>query len=144
MLERDPFLTERRGKFVSGRTPKPVCGTRALPGNAPHEVALALRRSLADKGAMLEPLSNAQKRELKAQAQRLDPVVKLGHGGLSAAFLKSIDEALSTHGLVKMKFTDFKEERKTLAPEIAARTGSALVMQVGNVAVFFRPKPQAP
>ena len=92
---------------------------------------------------MSEPLSNAQKRELKAQAQRLEPVLKLGHSGLSEAFLKSMDDALTTHGLVKMKFTDFKEEKKTLAPEIAARTGSALVTQVGNVAVFFRPKPEA-
>jgi RNA-binding protein len=97
-----------------------------------------------DDDPMTEPLSNAQKRELKAQAQRLELVVKLGHGGLSPAFLKSMDEALTAHGLVKMKFTDFKEEKKTLAPEIAARTGSAIVMQVGNVAVFYRPKPGAP
>lgn len=89
---------------------------------------------------MSEPLSNAQKRELKAQAQRLEAMVKLGHGGLSDAFLKGLDEALARHGLVKMRFTDFKEERKSLAPQIAARTGSALVQQVGNVAVFFRPK----
>lgn len=93
---------------------------------------------------MTAPLSNAAKRELKAQAQRLEPVVKLGHGGMSEAFLKGMDEALTKHGLVKMKFTDFKEGRKTLAPEIAARTGSTLVAQVGNVAVFFRPKPAAP
>lgn len=89
---------------------------------------------------MPEPLSNARKRELKAQAQSLDPVVKLGHGGLSDAFLKSMDAALVAHELVKMKFTDFKEEKKVLAPQIAERTGSALVAQVGNVAVFFRPK----
>ncbi|HYR57825.1 MAG TPA: YhbY family RNA-binding protein [Chthoniobacteraceae bacterium] len=89
---------------------------------------------------MTQPLTNAQKRELKARAQRLDTIVKLGHGGMSAAFLQRLDEALSRHGLVKMKFTDFKEERKTLAPKIAAETRSELVMQVGNVAVFFRPK----
>ena len=85
-------------------------------------------------------LTNAEKRDLKARAQRLEPVVKLGHGGMSDAFLKGIDEALSQHGLVKTRFTDHKEEKKTLAPQIAAHTGSALVMQVGNVAVFFRPK----
>ncbi len=89
---------------------------------------------------MTEPLSAAAKRELKAHAQKLEPVVKLGHGGMSEAFLKSMDAALATHGLVKMKFTDFKEERKTLAPVIAERTGSALLAQVGNVAVFFRAK----
>lgn len=85
-------------------------------------------------------LTNAEKRDLKARAQRLDAVVKLGHGGMSAAFLQSLDDALARHGLVKMKFSDFKEERKTLAPKIAAETRSELVMQVGNVAVFFRPK----
>jgi RNA-binding protein len=84
-------------------------------------------------------LTNAQKRDLKARAQKLEPVVKLGHGGMSPAFLQSLDQALTQHGLVKMKFSDFKEERKTLAPRIAQETRSELVMQVGNVAVFFRP-----
>ena len=89
---------------------------------------------------MTEPLNNAQKRELKARAQHLEPVVKLGHGGMSEAFLQSMDQALALHGLVKMKFSDHKEEKKTLAPQIAERTASSLIAQVGNVAVFFRPK----
>lgn len=89
---------------------------------------------------MLSPLTNAEKRDLKARAQRLDPIVKLGHAGMSPAFLQGMEDALTRHGLVKMKFADFKEERKTLAPKIAAETRSELVMQVGNVAVFFRPK----
>ena len=71
-------------------------------------------------GGMTTSLSNAQKRELKARAQKLEPVVKLGHAGLSEAFLKSMETALATHGLVKMKFTDFKEERKTLSPNARA------------------------
>lgn len=89
---------------------------------------------------MTEPLTNAEKRDLKARAQRLEPVVKLGHGGMSDAFLAGMNEALTLHGLVKMKFSDHKEEKKTLAPQIAERTGSTLVAQVGNVAVFYRPK----
>jgi RNA-binding protein len=84
-------------------------------------------------------LTNAEKRQLKARAQRLEPVVKLGHGGMSEAFLRGLDDALSQHGLVKMRFSDHKEEKKDLAPQIADRTQSALVMQVGNVAVFYRP-----
>ena len=87
-------------------------------------------------------LTNSEKRDLKARAQRLEPVVKLGHGGMSEAFLQSLDTALTQHGLVKMKFSDHKEEKKTLIPQMAERTSSALVMQVGNVAVFFRPKPE--
>ena len=60
---------------------------------------------------------------------------------MSEAFLQGLDEALTVHGLVKMKFTDFQEDRKTLAPVIAEKTGSALVMQVGHIVVFFREKP---
>ncbi len=88
-------------------------------------------------------LDNATKRELKARAQKLEPVVKLGHAGLTDAFVRSLDSALSLHGLVKMKFTAFKEDKHTLAPQIAERTHSELVMQVGNVAVYFRAKPEA-
>lgn len=89
---------------------------------------------------MSDPLTNSEKRVLKARAQRLQPVLKLGHAGASEAFLKSLDEALAQHGLVKIKFTDFKEEKKTLAPQLAEKTGSELLMRVGNVAVFFRAK----
>jgi RNA-binding protein len=88
------------------------------------------------------PLTNAEKRDLKARAQRLEPVVKLGLAGLSEPFIRSLDTALAQHELVKMKFSAFKEEKHDLAPQIAERTHSELIMQVGNVAVFFRPKPK--
>jgi RNA-binding protein len=90
---------------------------------------------------MSEHLSNAELRELKARAQRLEPAVRLGREGASAAFYAALEEALTREQLVKVKFADFKEEKKTLAPEIAEHTGSRLVMRVGNVAVYYRPKP---
>jgi RNA-binding protein len=88
-------------------------------------------------------LSNALKRDLKARAQRLEPVLRLGHGGASEAFLKSLDQALTQHELVKIKFMEFKEEKKTLAPEIAEKSGSALILRVGNVAVYYRSRAKA-
>ena len=87
-------------------------------------------------------LTGPEKRNLRARAQRLEPILKLGHAGMSDAFLASMDTALTTHSLVKMKFSDHKEEKKTLIPQIAERSRSAIVMQVGNVAVFYRPKPE--
>ena len=87
------------------------------------------------------PLTNIEKRKLKAEAQRLDPVLKIGKNGVSAAFLKSADEALKQHVLVKIKFAEFKERKRELAAEIAEKTGSELIMRVGNVAVFHRRKP---
>ena len=87
---------------------------------------------------MTTPLTNAAKRGLKARAQRLEPVVKIGHAGVTPEFLASLDRALTDHELVKIRFTDFKEEKKTLAPQIAEKTGSELIARVGNVAVLFR------
>ena len=90
------------------------------------------------------PLTNAAKRELKARAQRLDPVLKVGHAGVTPEFLASLDRALADHELVKIRFTDFKAEKKTLAPMIAEKSRSELVTRVGNVAVFFRPRVGGP
>lgn len=88
----------------------------------------------------MNPLTNAEIRELKGRAQLLEPVLKLGHAGASAGFLKGLDEALTLHGLVKVKFTHFKEEKKTIAPLLAEQSGSLMLMRVGNVAVYYRPK----
>ena len=85
-------------------------------------------------------LTGAEKRELKSKAQRLEAVIRVGHGGVSDAVVAGLDEALGMHGLVKVRFSDFKEERRQLSAELAGRTGSLLVQQVGNVSVFYRPR----
>lgn len=84
-------------------------------------------------------VSAAQKRALKSKAQRLDAILRIGQAGLSEAFLKSLDEALQLHELVKVRFSEFKSERKTLAPQMAEATGSALLQVLGNVALLYRP-----
>ena len=90
---------------------------------------------------MVEELSNREVRELKARAQLLKPMLKVGKDGLSPAFLKAVDETLSHHDLVKVKFDEFKEQKKELGPELAAKVSAHLIMAVGHVIVLFRRKP---
>ncbi|HWY78576.1 MAG TPA: YhbY family RNA-binding protein [Verrucomicrobiae bacterium] len=85
-------------------------------------------------------LSNAEIRKLKARAQLLEPAFKVGKAGLSEGFVNSIVEAFAHHDLIKVKFVEFKEEKKTLSVELADKTGSRLIMRVGNVAVLWRRK----
>lgn len=92
---------------------------------------------------MNAPLSNSTISKLKSLAQRLEPVLALGKAGATDAFLKSLGEALAQHELVKIKFAAFKDERKTIAPQLAEKTGSHLVWIVGHVAVFYRQQPDA-
>jgi RNA-binding protein len=89
------------------------------------------------------PLTNAQLRDLKAQAQRLKATLKVGKEGLSPQFIAALDGVLKHHELVKVKFDDFKEQKKELAPQLAEKSGSHLVTRVGNVVVLYRPKPVA-
>jgi RNA-binding protein len=89
-------------------------------------------------------LTNAELRRFKARAQRLEPMFKIGKAGLSDGFVTSVREALAAHELVKVKFVEFKEEKKALAPVLAEKTGSHLVMRFGNVAVLCRPSRSEP
>lgn len=91
--------------------------------------------------AGVRTLTNPQLRELKARAQLMKPTLKVGHDGLSDPFIAALDQALNHQDLVKVKFSDFKEQKKELAPQLASRTNSVLVMRVGNVAVLYRPRP---
>lgn len=86
-------------------------------------------------------LNNAKIRELKARGQLLKPTLKVGKEGLTPPFLAALDEALKHHELLKVKFDQLKEQKKELAPLLAEKTGSHLIMRVGNVAVLYRPKP---
>lgn len=89
----------------------------------------------------MERLSNAVLRSLKARAQLLKATVKLGGQGMTPQFLAALNEALDRQELVKVKFEDFKDQKKELAPALAETTASHLIARVGNVAVLYRPKP---
>jgi RNA-binding protein len=89
----------------------------------------------------MDSLTNTQVRDLKAQAQKLKAALKVGKEGLSPQFLAALDDTLKHHELVKVKFDEFKEQKKELAPQLAEKSRSHLVTRVGNVVVLYRPKP---
>ncbi|MGB0580557.1 MAG: YhbY family RNA-binding protein [Limisphaerales bacterium] len=83
-------------------------------------------------------LNGKQKRALRGAGQRLETTIKVGRNGVSSAFLKAVDELLDQHELIKVKFTEFKDEKKELAAKIVEQTESVLVSQVGHTVVLFR------
>jgi RNA-binding protein len=88
-------------------------------------------------------LTNTQISRLKGMAQRMDATLKIGKAGLSEPFLQTVRETLAHRELIKVKFDEFKDQKKTLAPELAQKTDSRLVTLIGNVAVLFRQNPEA-
>lgn len=95
----------------------------------------------------LEPgelaISTAQRRELKAEAHSLNPVVTIADNGLSPSVLKEINHSLNTHGLIKIRVaSDDRELRESHLVNICRQLGAAAVQHIGKLLVVWRPKPE--
>ena len=91
----------------------------------------------------MEPLLPAFRRELRARAHNLHPVVSIGHNGLTPAVLHEADVALIAHELIKVRaFTDDRAERDALLARICDALDCAPVQQIGKLIVLWRPRPK--
>ena len=93
---------------------------------------------------MLMPvtLTPRERASLKARAHALEPVVHVGHAGLTDAVVTEIDRALTAHELIKVRAgAAERDEREALLADISARTDAGVVQTVGKVMVLWRPRP---
>lgn len=87
-------------------------------------------------------LNAAQRRELKARAHSLRPVVMISDTGLTPSVLHEIDVNLKSHELIKIRvFGDDRTARATLIDDISTKMGAALVQHIGKILVIYRPRP---
>lgn len=87
-------------------------------------------------------LTPAQRKEHRAAAHHLDPVVMIGGDGLTAAVEKELDAALKAHGLVKVRvFSDDRAAREALLAELADKLSAAPIQHIGKLLVLWRPIP---
>jgi len=78
---------------------------------------------------------------LKAQAHALEPVVRVGHAGVTDGVVADIARALEAHELIKVKVGEGeRDDREAAATGIVHRTGAALVQKVGRVLVLWLPR----
>lgn len=84
-------------------------------------------------------LSPAQRKEKRAEAHHLAPVVFVGSEGLTPAVLKETDIALSAHGLIKVRvFSDDREARNAMLGQLAEQLNAAPVQHIGKLLVLWR------
>ena len=88
----------------------------------------------------MKELTGAQRKYLKGMAHHLSPIVQVGKNGLTDGVVKSIDEALDIHELIKVRMSE-PEEKKEMADEIAQRTRSARVGLIGHTVILYRRQP---
>ena len=83
-------------------------------------------------------LNESQKRDLKSKAHHLQPVIIIGKKGVTEEILAAIDKALNDHELIKVKFIDFKDEKKELSAHITNSLNANLIDIIGNIAIYYR------
>lgn len=87
-------------------------------------------------------LTPSQRKDHRAGAHHLDPVVHIGNDGLTPAVVREVDNALKAHGLIKVRvFSDEREARETMLRDLAERLDAAPIQHIGKLLVLWRPLP---
>ena len=87
-------------------------------------------------------LTPAERKDKRADAHHLDPVVMIGGDGLTPAVIKEIDAALNAHGLIKVRvFSDERETRNAFFASLAEQLSAAAIQHIGKLLVLWRPLP---
>jgi putative YhbY family RNA-binding protein len=85
-------------------------------------------------------LTPAQRREKRADAHHLSPVVIVGNDGLTPAVQKEVDAALNAHGLIKVRIvSDDRNGRELIYHTLVEALGAAPVQHIGKLVVLWRP-----
>ena len=88
-------------------------------------------------------LTPAQRREHRAEAHHLDPVVLIGGDGLTTAVQKEVDAALNAHGLIKVRvFGDDRAAREQIYQQLCDELNAAPIQHIGKLLVLWRPIPE--
>jgi RNA-binding protein len=88
-------------------------------------------------------LKGKERAELRSEAHHLIPTVHIGQHGLTPALINSLDDALRTRELVKVKLGNKGDTKpKDVANALALATNSDVVQVIGHTATLFRENPE--
>jgi len=87
-------------------------------------------------------LSAAEKKQLRAIAHNLNPVIIVGDKGLSEGLFEELDRALEQHELIKVKInSNDRDFRAQATDELCEKSNATLVQVIGKISVLLRRNP---
>jgi RNA-binding protein len=88
-------------------------------------------------------LTSTQRKKLRGLAHPLEPVVQVGHQGVTDAVLEQVRAALLAHELIKVRLRE-PEDKKGLAAALAVGSESDLCGLVGHTVILYKRHPEKP
>jgi RNA-binding protein len=90
-------------------------------------------------------LTGKQRRFLRALAHELEPVVQIGHAGVTDGVLAELGRALHTHELIKVRLRRECPVTPAEAVEpVEAGTRGLVAQVIGRILVVYRPRKKDP
>jgi len=90
-------------------------------------------------------LSGKQRRHLRALGHHLDPLLQIGHEGVTDAVVAQANTQLGRHELIKVRVLESSPlDRREAADELAARTGADLAQVLGRTFLLYKRDPEKP
>ena len=86
----------------------------------------------------MNKLSSSQRSYLRSKAHHLEPVVVIGKNGLTDGTIEAVNKVLDARELIKIKFREYKDEKKSLSHQLAESTESHIVGTIGHIVILFR------
>lgn len=86
----------------------------------------------------MNELTSKQRKILEKAAHDLQPVVIVGGAGVTDGVVQMVDNSLTAHELIKVKFNEYKDEKIELTNEMCNQVNATLVRVIGNVAILYR------
>jgi RNA-binding protein len=86
----------------------------------------------------MKKISSRQRNILRKEAHTLKPVIMIGKNGVTQELTAAVDTALADHELIKIKFQDFKDDRKALSIALSDSVNAVVISVIGNIAIIYR------
>jgi RNA-binding protein len=92
----------------------------------------------------MKKLTGKQVRFLRGLGHHLQPVVMVGKDELSPGLIASVEEALASHELIKIRLQEgCLLDRKEVAESLSKTTGAQVAQLLGKTILLYRPADQA-
>ena len=86
----------------------------------------------------MKNLKSSQRSYLKSQSHHLEPLIYIGKNGLTNGTIQSINTVLLAKELIKIKFREFKDDKKEISKKIATETLSHIIGIIGHTLILYK------
>ena len=86
----------------------------------------------------MKKLTSSERNILRKEAHTLKPVIMVGKNGVTPKLTAAVDAALADHELIKIKFLDYKEDRRALTASLSDSVNAVVISVIGNIAILYR------